>query len=70
MNESHALIVLAVLFWASLAGLAILFVRMAMRSDAGYGAVGRGRDRRRLTRAGISPVAVPPRHVTSPTGRW
>jgi len=68
--ELRALTILAVLCWASLAGLTTLFLRMAMRSDAGFGGAGRGRERGKPTRAGITPVAVPPRHVTSPGGRW
>jgi len=59
------LTVLAVLFWGTLAVLVAVFLRMALRSDAGFGAVGRGtRDRNLPPRVGIPPVAMPPRHVS------
>ncbi len=50
-DGSAVLLALVTLSWATLAALSALFLRMAMRSDAGWGAAGRGRDR-----------ASPPRH--------
>lgn len=56
---------LAVVFWATLGTLIAVFLKIALRSDAGFGAVGRGRlGRRELRRgAGVPPVAIPPRHI-------
>ena len=42
-HASPALIALLVLFWGTLAALVAVFLRMALRSDAGWGAGGRGR---------------------------
>jgi hypothetical protein len=62
---SRSVVVLAVLVWGTLAGLADVFLRMAMRPDAGYGAAGRERNRhRRPTRDGVTPVVIPPRQVS------
>ncbi len=40
------MLALAVLCWATLAVLVAVFLRMAMRPDAGFGAGGQGRNRR------------------------
>ncbi len=54
-----ALVLLALLCWSSLAVLVALFLRLALRDDAGYGAAGRGRLRRPLPpRPALTPVAV------------
>lgn len=54
------MVTLAILCWATLAALVAVFLRMAMRPDAGFGAGGAGRSRRtgspaRRTRPTISP---------------
>jgi len=63
----RVLIALAVLSWVSLGALVAVFLKIALRPDAGFGAVGQGALRRKLPpRAGMPPVAIPPRHVS----RW
>lgn len=57
------MIALAVLSWATLAVLLGAFLRMVLRSDAGFGAAGRGRHESRPERG--SPPAIPPRSVSS-----
>jgi hypothetical protein len=70
VETSGTLAGLAVLFWATFLATVVALLRIALRPDAGYGAVGRGKFwRSRIPpRTGVTPVAIPPRHV-SPQGR-
>jgi hypothetical protein len=66
MDEgSRTVLALVVLSWGSLAVLVAVFLRLALRSDGGFGGVGQFLRRRRAMppRIGVTPVALPPRHV-------
>lgn len=65
-SGSVSLMVLVVLTWGSLAALVGVFLSLALRPDAGYGAAGKffGRGRAMPPRTGVTPVAIPPRHVS------
>jgi hypothetical protein len=52
------MLVVLVLSWATLAVFLIVFLRMALRPDAGFGAAGRGRKRPHGLRPGGTPAAV------------
>lgn len=69
MDEGpRSLLALALIAWGSLAVLVTVVLRMTLRDDAGFGAVGKARHRRRAMppRVGVTPVAIPPRHVARP----
>jgi hypothetical protein len=65
VEESHAMVALVVIAWGTLAVLVAVFLRMALRPDAGFGAAGKGRDRRHDVRP-RSPPAGAPRRLGSP----
>jgi hypothetical protein len=62
--DLRTIVLLAVLVWGTLAAVVVVLVRMARRPDAGFGGVAHRLDRPLPPRAGITPVAIPPRHVS------
>jgi hypothetical protein len=63
---AHSLIALALIAWGTPALLLAIFLRMVLRPDAGFGGAGKARHARRAMppRIGVTPVAIPPRHVS------
>ena len=65
-TSSASLILLTILSWVALAGMVGIFSRIAALPSAGFGAALRlfGKRRQMPPRTGVSPVAIPPRHVS------